>query len=54
MPTSHESTTACEDDRCVEGSITSPATVYFVHAFKSSLEVNSIDRTKSYLTHWNL
>ena len=46
--------TVCEDEGCVEGSAISPGTVYYVHAFMTSIEVTWIDRTKSYLTHGNI
>lgn len=42
MPTSHESMTVCEDEECVEGSVISPATVCYVHTFRTSIEVTLI------------
>ena len=51
MPTNYESMTVCEDEGCVEGSAISPGTVYYVHAFMTSIEGTWINRTKSYLTH---
>ena len=37
LDTSHKSMTACEVDEGAEGSVLSPATVYYVHAFRLQL-----------------
>ena len=47
MSSSHKSMTVCEDDGCVEWSVISPATVYYVHAFQTSTN-------PSFLLKWTL